>query len=116
MIALAAVVIPAVLMIPGDVTGQNWKAFPNAKQMQDVWPDEHSDGALLDFSIIVRCRIVSAVGRITCYTVAEDPAGYGVGRRAAEAMTKYGVIDMKRSKGARTGGVFNQVMKFTIED
>ena len=107
--------IPEVLRVPGDLERPTWKAFPDFNDHY-VLPQERSDGEDLEYTIIVRCRIITAAGRLSCFLVAEDPAGFGVGRRTADVLTQYGVIDMSPGKGARVGSVFNQVVRFEIED
>ena len=106
--------IPEILRVPGDLERPTWKAFPQFGELDVL--REPDDAEMLEYTIIVRCRIITAAGRLRCFVVAEDPAGFGVGRRTAEALTQHGLIDMSPGKGARVGSVFNQVVRFEIED
>lgn len=113
MIPLAALLtVPAILIGPQDLPRAHWKVFPS---LADAYPETTSPDEM-EYTTILRCRIVSRAGRVSCIHVAEDPAGFGVGEEAARIITKGGVIDMARTEGAYVGAVVVVGIDFRIAD
>ncbi len=74
--------------------------------MATIYPEGEEDAMPVEFRVDLRCRIVDQAGHVHCIAIGEDPAGYGCGQRAEAVFSRYSVLDMRRTRGARVGKVF----------
>ena len=106
------------LLIAAAVTGAPldkpvWKHMPTNREMRvsRVAPqDSEADQDVGDFQGQVQCRILNRKGAVDCVT-GDDPTGTGQG--FARALTRFGILDMKKTKDAAVGRVV--VVKYKLK-
>ncbi len=81
-----------------------WKHMPTDSEVRAsrVDPqDSEADQDVGDFSGRIDCRIVNRKGTVDCGVVGEDLTG--TGQTLARALTRFGILDMKKTGDAAVG-------------